>query len=102
VLELSNWGLALKNLKSICLDLESGIKVQLNDYLLAVSAREDSRAFGAMIEKRITETWVEICSLMGVVPLELPGRRSIFDCAFVNRPGFYGDPRVVFSANAFA
>lgn len=80
----------MRSLKSICLDLEKGIILQLNDYLSAVSAREDSRAFGAMIEKRITETWTSICRDMKVSPLELPGRRSIFDCAFEHEGKIYG------------
>jgi len=47
-----------------------------------ISAREDSRAFGAMIERRITERWSEICHECKFEPLELPGRRTIFDFAF--------------------
>jgi hypothetical protein len=80
----------MRTLRSICIDLENGIIVQLKDYLSAVSAREDSRAFGAMIERRITETWVSICEKMGVTPLRLPGRRSIFDCAFEYEGKTYG------------
>lgn len=83
-------GCGLKSLKTVCVDLENGIRVQLSDYLSAVSAREDSRAFGAMIEKRITETWETICSDIGVKPLELPGRRSIYDCAFEYQGKTYG------------
>lgn len=47
-----------------------------------MSAREDSRAFGAMIEKRITDNWEAICNDLGFPALERPGRRTIFDFAF--------------------
>ena len=80
----------MKDLKGVCSSLERGIVNQLEDYLSAVSAREDSRAFGAMIEKRITETWDVICNQMKVEALELPGRRSIFDCAFEYEGKTYG------------
>ena len=46
-----------------------------------ISAREDSRAFGAMIEKRITENWETVCSNLSYEAIELPGRRTIFDFA---------------------
>ena len=47
-----------------------------------LAAREDSRAFGAMVEKKIADNWEQVCSDLGYVPLERPGRRSIFDFAF--------------------
>lgn len=46
-----------------------------------ISAREDSRAFGAMIEKRITENWETVCSNLSYEAIELPGSRTIFDFA---------------------
>jgi hypothetical protein len=46
-----------------------------------ISEREDSRAFGAMIEKRITQNWTKICNELGYEPLDIPGRRTIFDFA---------------------
>lgn len=48
-----------------------------------LSAREDSRAFGAMIEQRIADNWKSICENCGYKPLERPGRRTIFDFAFM-------------------
>jgi len=59
-----------RELESLFEELRSGI-----------SAREDSRAFGAMIEKRITENWETVCSNLGYEGIELPGRRTIFDFA---------------------
>ena len=47
-----------------------------------MTSREDSRAFGAMIERRITDSWGEITSSLGFVPLVTPGRRTIFDFGF--------------------
>ena len=46
-----------------------------------ISEREDSRAFGSMIEKRITENWDIICSNLGFQAIDIPGRRTIFDFA---------------------
>lgn len=47
-----------------------------------MSAREDSRAFGAMIERRITDHWSSICKELCHRPLARPGRRAIYDFAF--------------------
>ena len=47
-----------------------------------IAAREDSRAFGAMIERRITDNWDTICSNLGFQSLPRPGRRTIYDFAF--------------------
>ena len=51
------------------------------ELLSGIKLREDSRAFGAMVEKRITENWGDICKDLGYEPEEIPGRRSIFDFA---------------------
>jgi hypothetical protein len=56
----------------------SGLFVEIHS---GISAREDSRAFGAMIEKKITDNWNGICTKRGFEPITLPGRRSIFDFA---------------------
>lgn len=47
--------------------------------------REDSRAFGAMVEQRIVDNWPEICRSLGYDPLDRPGKRTIYDCAFHGR-----------------
>ena len=47
-----------------------------------MAAREDSRAFGAMIERRILDNWQGICERCGFTPVDLPGRRTIFDFGF--------------------
>lgn len=49
------------------------------DLCSGISAREDSRAFGAMIERRITDNWAEICSQMEAEAVVAPGRRTIYD-----------------------
>ena len=46
--------------------------------------REDSRAFGAMIEERIMETWTQVCENAGFLPLPRPGRRTIYDLALAD------------------
>lgn len=43
--------------------------------------REDSRAFGAMLEQRLLDAWPTICRSLGATPLPRPGRRTIYDLA---------------------
>ncbi len=57
-------------------------KIFSEELTSGLAAREDSRAFGAMVEKKIADNWKQVCSDLGHVPLERPGRRSIFDFAF--------------------
>ncbi len=71
----------MQSLKDICAGVEKAIMSKFEDYLSGVTAREDSRAFGAMVEKRITENWGRICKSVKAEPLEIPGRRTIYDCA---------------------
>ena len=49
---------------------------------LGLAEREDSRAFGAMVEKKIVNNWGQTCLDLGYVPLKRPGRRTIYDLAF--------------------
>lgn len=67
--------------EQISLKIEDKISLLFNELRSGISAREDSRAFGAMIEKRITENWPRICTELGYEPVEIPGRRTIFDFA---------------------
>lgn len=67
--------------KRISLQIEGKISGLFEELRSGISAREDSRAFGAMVEKRITENWNEICAELGYEPFEIPGRRTIFDFA---------------------
>ena len=46
-----------------------------------ISAREDSRAFGAMIENKIINNWKDICEILQYEYIQIPGRRTIFDFA---------------------
>lgn len=70
------------NLKQLCQSLESELDVLFQELRSGITAREDSRAFGAMIERRITQYWPEICAKHGFDALDIPGRRTIFDFAF--------------------
>jgi hypothetical protein len=79
-----------ENLKGKCSNLQSAIEEFFKDLLIGVTAREDSRAFGAMVEKQITSNWVSICNELDVKPLDIPGRRTIFDCAFSDSGYIYG------------
>lgn len=40
-------------------------------------AREDSRAFGAMLEGLVFQAWPAACAVVGGTPRARPGRRSI-------------------------
>ena len=69
------------NYKEISLKIEEKIGALFEELRSGISAREDSRAFGAMIERRITENWQRLCADLGYEPIEIPGRRTIFDFA---------------------
>lgn len=62
--------------------MEAKISSLFEELGSGISAREDSCAFGAMVEKRITDNWESICADLGYPPLKRPGRRTIFDFAF--------------------
>ncbi len=62
-------------------NIETSLEELFDELRSGISAREDSRAFGAMIEKRITDHWDKICNKYGYQPVPIPGRRSIFDFA---------------------
>jgi hypothetical protein len=69
------------NYEKISEKIELAIEPLFDELRSGISAREDSRAFGAMIEKRIADNWSAICSKLGYQAVELPGRRTIFDFA---------------------
>lgn len=71
----------ISNYKAISQKIESGLDLLFDELRSGLAAREDSRAFGAMIEKRIVSNWNSICKKLGYDPIELPGRRTIFDFA---------------------
>jgi hypothetical protein len=77
------------NLRDLCNKLETELSKLFEELRSGIAAREDSRAFGAMIEHRITQNWSSICKRQGFVPVDLPGRRTIFDF------GFKVDDRIV-------
>lgn len=64
--------------------IEQKISGLFEELRSGMSEREDSRAFGAMIEKRITDNWETICDELGYPALDRPGRRTIFDFAFMD------------------
>lgn len=67
--------------KQFSTSMEDKISELFEELRSGMSEREDSRAFGAMIEKRITENWERICTELGYKALLIPGRRTIFDFA---------------------
>ncbi len=70
------------NTKQLSRRLECILTSHLNSIGRSVSAREDSRAFGGMIERSITDDWSAICAKVGVVDLADAGKKSIYDAAF--------------------
>lgn len=72
------------------LSIEDKISSLFKELCSGIAEREDSRAFGAMIEKRITENWGTICSQLGYEPVATPGRRTIFDFACRVEGTLYG------------
>lgn len=80
----------MPTLEALCKRLEDAIKSEFAQSLSGVTAREDSRAFGAMIENQITTNWPKICKSMNVSVLPIPGRRTIYDCAFADGGKVYG------------
>ncbi len=70
------------NQKNISQQVEDKISSLFEELKSGMSAREDSRAFGAMIEKRITDNWEAICNDLGYTALKRPGKKTIFDFAF--------------------
>ncbi len=70
------------DLRDISQKLEAELSALFVELRTGIAAREDSRAFGAMIEHRIKQNWGDICSRCGFVPVEWPGRRTIFDFGF--------------------
>lgn len=53
------------NQKEIAQKVEDSISELFDELRSGMSAREDSRAFGAMIEERITDNWESICEDLG-------------------------------------
>ncbi len=70
------------DLKDMSGKLEDKLGDLFEEIRSGISAREDSRAFGAMIEKRISDNWDSICKGLGYTAVARPGRRTIFDFAF--------------------
>jgi len=73
----------MKNIdyKKISLKIEEKLGLLFEELRSGMSAREDSRAFGAMVEKRITDSWTATCNELGFETVNIPGRRTIFDFA---------------------
>ena len=91
------------DLFQISKDIEDELNV-LFQSKTGLSEREDSRAFGAMVQKSIEDSWAAICTKRewkletivarakkkGVADPDKPGRKSIFDCACIINGQFIG------------
>lgn len=71
------------NLKQISAQIEEKLsEIFAEGRSSGLPAREDSRAFGAMVEEKIADNWDKICADLGYPPLERPGRKTLYDFAF--------------------
>jgi len=66
---------------NICNKLEKELENIFEELMSWVTEREDSRAFWAMIEKRITSNRKNICNKLWFEAVENPWRRTIYDFA---------------------
>ncbi|MEW6773793.1 MAG: hypothetical protein AB1304_07325 [Bacteroidota bacterium] len=71
----------LKNIEQVSLKINTEIEKLFSELHSGISEREDSRAFGAMIEKKIKDNWKNICEELNYEFIEIPGRRTIYDFA---------------------
>lgn len=62
----------------------------VGQYSRELPSREDARAFGAMLEKKIAGKWPATCRNLSANALERPGRRTIYDCSCTRSGQFYG------------
>lgn len=69
------------NFKAISEQFEERIAALFDELRSGMAEREDARAFGAMVEKRITQNWERICQELGYEAVSIPSRRTIFDFA---------------------
>jgi hypothetical protein len=76
--------------KALSESIENKLSELFDELMSGISEREDSRAFGAMIEKRITTSWNTICSDLGYKALPQPGRRTIYDFGLVAKNQLVG------------
>ena len=65
------------DIKEISRLIEQQLDSVFDELHSSVSEREDSQAFGAMIEERIADNWKRICMELEYEPLSRPGRRTI-------------------------
>lgn len=78
------------NVKAVSKTLERKLVELFEELRSGILAREDSRAFGAMIEEKITNNWQNICKTLGYTAVARPGKRTIFDFAFQRKDNFVG------------
>lgn len=78
------------DVRDFCRSMDDQLGALFADLCSGISAREDSRAFGAMIERRITDGWVGICANLGAEAVVAPGRRTIYDFACRYDGAFFG------------
>ena len=80
----------MRPIKEICSEFNEHFDQLFVDLRSGLSAREDSRAFGAMIEKRLKDNWAALCQTVGSVAERNPGRRTIYDFAAKVDGTFFG------------
>ena len=82
--------MAIMAIRELCRNLAEQLAAAFSVARAGLPEREDSRAFGAMIEAAVSERWSHICASIGVTPVPRPGRRTIYDAAFQDGASLVG------------
>ena len=69
---------------------EKLLEIFSEELISGLPPREDSRSFGSMVEEKIADNWKQICEALGLLPLERPGKRTIYDFALQSNDKIIG------------
>ncbi|MCY4171326.1 MAG: hypothetical protein OXF08_06960 [Bacteroidetes bacterium] len=83
-------GLSPMMIREFIYKIEYEVNTLFNDYTVGLKTREDSCAFGTMIEKRKLDNWETICINVLADHVKNPGRRTIYDFACRYNDIFFG------------
>lgn len=78
------------NIRNYLTALTAEFESLFSDIESELDSREDSRAFGAMIERRTTDSWEDVCNRTNSEYIPPPGRRTIYDFASRYNNSFLG------------
>ncbi len=70
--------------------LNNELEIYFSDSNKFIGKREDSRADGAQLEKKLLSYWPELCTKLGSKFGGIPGNRTIFDVSHSFKHNFFG------------